>query len=261
MRSQVLCSAWATPADIPEAYRERVTDEQWERFLMQASEILWALSGRRWYGVGCEETATLRSTPPTAGRASWPYHSSWGQCACWSSASWVDDMLWPPRSWGAEHLSVAAIKLPRNPITSIVSVTEDGDTLDPSSYRLTRSGWLERLDGSWAVCGDVTDITYEFGEPPPEGGVQAAVLLAVQLMLDFVGDGKCRLPQRVTSITRQGISMSMIDPMDFLPDGKTGFYLVDLWLASVNPLHRPARGYMFSLDVPSTIKGATTDVP
>lgn len=260
-RSLVLCSAWATPADVPDEYRERVTDDVWERLLMQASEILWALSGRRWYGGGCEETATLRSNPPTAGRGSWPYDRSWGSCSCWASGTWVDDILWPPRDWAGTHVRPVAIHLPRAPITSIEEVTVDGVTLTPDQYRLTRSGWLERLDGFWDVCGDVTEVTYQFGEPPPEGGVQAVVTLAVQLMLDLVNDNRCRLPQRVTSITRQGISMSMIDPMDFLPDGRTGFYLIDLWLAAVNPLGRPARGYVFSLDMPTTAKGATTDVP
>jgi hypothetical protein len=262
-RSQVLCSAWATPADVPEPYRSHtgMTDEIWERLLMQASEILWALSGRRWYGGGCEETATLRSVPPTPGRANWPYDASWGSCACWATGTWIDDLLWPPTNWGGDHLAPTAVHLPRDPVTAVVSVTVDGELLDPSAYRLTRAGWVERLTGTWDVCGDVTDIVYQFGEPPPEGGVQAAVQLAIQLMLDLTGDSKCRLPQRVTSITRQGISMSMIDPMDFLPDGRTGFYLTDLWLASVNPHNRPARGSVWSLDIPTTATGGITNVP
>lgn len=263
-RSAVLCSAWATPADIPEQYRDRVTDDVWERLLLQASEIMWALSGRRWYGGGCEETATLRSFPPSAGAADWPYHASWGRCGCWRYGTWLGGAYYAPAVGaypGIEHPRPVAVRLPRNPVTSIVEVADGADIVDPADYRLTRSGWLERLDGSWAVCGDVTTITYRFGEPPPEGGVQAVVAYAVQLMLDLVGDSACRLPARVTSITRQGISMTMLDPMDFIPNGKTGLYLVDLWLASVNPHNRPQRGNMFSLDVPATIKGATTDVP
>jgi hypothetical protein len=261
-RSVVLCSAWATLADVPEQYQSLVDEPTWERLLMQASEILWALSGRRWYGAGCEETATLRSVPPTAGRGTWPYDPSWGACGCWASGAWIDDVLYPPLAHTGWHDTPIAIHLPRSPITAVTAVVEDGITLDPSAYRLTRAGWLERLDGrGWAVCFDVTDVTYQFGEPPPEGGVQSVVLLAVQLALDLVGDNRCRLPARVTSITRQGISMSMIDPMDFLPEGKTGFYLVDLWLSAVNPQHRPDRGRVFSLDIPTTVKGATTDVP
>lgn len=261
-RTKVLCSAWATPADVPTDIREKVTDDVWERLLLQASEILWALSGRRWYGGGCEETATLRSVPPTAGRGSWPYDVSWGRCPCWNAGVWLDGMLWPPATWGANHLAPIAIRLPRNPVTAVVEVVHDGVTVDPSAYRLNRAGWLERTDGAaWEVCNDTTTVTYEFGEPPPEGGVQAVVALATQMMYDLTGDSKCRLPQRVTSITRQGISMSMIDPMEFMPDGKTGFYLVDLWLTSVNPHNRPQRGTMWSLDVPTTVKGATTDVP
>lgn len=263
-RSAVLCSAWATPADIPSGYRDRVDDETWERLLLQASEIIWMLSGRRWYGAGCEETATLRSKPPQAGMSGWPYDASWGSCGCSSFGSWLDATWYAPapgRYPGIDHPEPIAVKLPRQPVQSIEEVTVSGVTLDPAAYRLTRSGWLERVDGGhWAVCGDVTDITYRFGEPPPEGGVQAVAAFAVQLMLDSVADARCQLPARVSNITRQGISVSVLDPMDFLTDGKTGFYLIDLWLAAVNPLHRPARGFVWSPDIPTTIKGATTDV-
>lgn len=261
VRTDVLCSAWATFADIPEDLRPLVDEPTWARLLMQASEILWALSGRRWYGGGCEETAVLRSVPPTAGRGNWPYDASWGRCPCWVTGTWVDDWLRPGRSWGGDHLAPTAVRLPRNPVTAITSVVVDGVTLAPGAYRLTRSGWVERLTGTWDVCNDLTEVTYQFGEPPPEGGVQAVVALAVELARDLVGDGECKLPQRVTSITRQGISMSMIDPMDFMPNGKTGLYLVDLWLTAVNPHNRPARGAVFSLDLPTTVKGATTHEP
>lgn len=254
VRTPVLCSPWATFADIPGPYQSLVDEPTWARVLMQASEILWALSGRRWYGGGCEETALLRSIPPTAGHGNWPYDQTWGWCPCWSAGTWDDGWPVPPASWGGDHLEPVAIKLPRDPVTAILSVTEGGTVLAADQYRLTRSGWLERLSGRWAVCGDETEIIYTFGEPPPEGGVQAVVALAVELARDIAGDGQCQLPQRVTSITRQGISMSMIDPMEFLPNGKTGLYLVDLWLAAVNPHNRPARGSVWSLDVPSTVR-------
>jgi len=262
-RSRVLCSAWATLADVPEEYQDRVTADVWDRLLMQASEIIWALSGRRWYGAGCEETATLRSKPPEAGRDTWPYDPSWGSCGCSTFGSWLETGWYPPvygRYPGIEHPEPIAIRLPRNPIATIVEVTVGGVTLDPTAYRLNRAGWLERVDGNhWIVCGDTTQVTYTFGEPPPEGGVQAVVTLAVQLMLDATGDAKCRLPARVTNLTRQGVSIAVMDPMDFLTNGRTGFYLIDLWLSAVNPHNRPARGYVWSPDIPTTIKGATTD--
>jgi hypothetical protein len=262
-RADVLCSSWATLADVPEQYRDRVDDDTWERLLMQASEIMWALSGRRWYGAGCQELATLRSYPPQAGRPGWPYDDTWGSCGCATYGSWLETGWYPPVAGsypGVTHPEPIAIKLPRNPV-AIVSVVEDGVTLDPDAYRVNRAGWLERVDGAhWRTCGDVTQVTYTFGEPPPEGGVQAVVTLAVQLMLDLVQDGKCRLPARVTNITRQGVSVSVMDPMDFLSNGRTGFYSIDLWLAAVNPDRRPMRGHVWSPDIPTTIKGIT-DVP
>jgi len=257
-RTSVLCSAWATLADVPEEHRDRVDELTWERLLLQASEILWALSGRRWLGGGCTETATLRAYPPQAGRGTWPYDASWGSCGCASYGTWLETGWYAPVAGlypGVDHVAPVAIKLPRDQVTAIVSITEAGVVMDTDDYRLTSAGWLERLNGPWRLCGDVTDVVYSFGSPPPEGGVQAAVALAVQMMLDLIGDARCRLPARVTSLTRQGVSMTMLDPMDFLPNGKTGLYAVDLWLATVNPHNRPQRGTMFSLDVPTTLRG------
>jgi hypothetical protein len=252
-RSDVLCSAWASPADIPERHRPLLSNEEWERVLMQASEILWALSGRRWFGGGCEDTATLRSVPPVPGRGSWPYEDSWGKCACWSYGTWHGGWLFPAPAGAAQHYAPMAVRLPEAPVTGVTSVTINGEPF--SDYRLTRSGWLERLDGNtWSVCDDSTQVVYTFGESPPEGGVQAAVALAVQLAMDEVGSEECQLPQRVTSVTRQGVSMTVLDPQEFLTNGRVGLYVVDLWLSAVNPQSRGQRGSVWSPDLPVTTR-------
>jgi hypothetical protein len=53
----------------------------------------------------------------------------------------------------------------------------------------------------------------------------------------------------VQSITRQGISMAILDPFDFLDNGRTGVYQFDLWLATVNPTGLPRRSRVFSPDI------------
>lgn len=250
--SAVLCSAWAEEADVPEQVRAEMalTGSQWQRALMIASEILWALSGRRWYGMGCLEEAYLRSVPPRPGTGSWPYHDSWGDCGCWGNAQWING--YPVSAWLGEwdHVGgVYAVKLPRDTVTGITSVTVNG--LPFTSYNLTRSGWLERLDGqAWDVCSGSTVVTYQHGEPPPLGGVQAAVTLGIELARDFFGIGKCRLPKRITSITRQGVTVDIADSLDILERGGTGLTSVDLWLRAVNPEARPQRAGVWSPDVP-----------
>lgn len=242
--SAVLCSPWATPADLPERYRSMESDENWERHLLRASEILWMLSGRRWYGQGCTAVATLRALP-RAGDATWPYHDSWGSCGCVTSAYYAL----------SEHHRPFAIQLPHRART-ITSVLIDGATLAAPSYRLTRAGWLERLDGQgWPMCGDSTVITYTYGEAPPASGVGAVVEFAIQLYLAEEGDGACQLPLRVQSITREGVSMAMIDPMEFLDKGRTGLYGVDLWLGAVNPKSRTQRATVWTPGSTKPVRG------
>lgn len=248
-RSQVLCSAWASPADVPEHRRSLLSDEEWAIVLMQASEILWMLSGRRFYGAGCTESATLRSTPPGAGEGAWPYHTSWGNCDCWDYGYWANGVLMPPSNYGQEHYSPMAIRLPRSPVT-VTSVTVNEVAF--TEWRVTRAGYLERTDGgSWNVCGDSTTVAYTFGEPPPETGVQAAVELAIQFALSRNNSQECELPARVQSVTRQGISVNVLDPQEFLSDGRTGLYMVDLFLAAINPLKRAQRARVWSPDIPT----------
>lgn len=244
--SPVLCSPWATPADVPAAIRTELglTDDQLAVQLMRASELLWMLTGRIWYGIGCHEEATLRSLPTSAPwRGDWITHSSWGECPCWlTSGSVVDHIAQPKR-----------VKLPRSPVQAITSVTVGGVLLDPSAYRLNHAGVLERVDGGlWQVCGGETVVVYTYGEAPPAGGRDAAVTLGVEFAREFHGLGGCRLPSNVTSLTRQEVTTTYADPNEFLDKGLTGLRSVDLWVRAINPQARPQRARVYSPDVPRT---------
>lgn len=231
--SEVLCSPWATPADIPDAVKDALPlpDSAYLDPLMRASEMLWALSGRRWYGAGCTERATL--VPALGG----DHDASWGVCGCWDLA--------PGAPFG--HMDQPrAVRLPRAP-AAVVSVVENGVTLPPTAYVLARAGWLERVDGGlWDVCSGTTVITYTFGEPPPRGGRAAAVTLGVEFAKDANGLTGCKLPKRTTSVTRQGVSIELFDPQDFLENGGVGIISVDLWIKSVNPGARTQQGSVWS---------------
>lgn len=249
-RSRVLCSAWALPNDVPEPDRALLSDPEWAKLLLWSSEILYYLSGRRWIGNGCTETATLRSMD---GDGTWPYHPSWGSCPCWSYGRWEGGYLYPPGlNVRLRHFQgPVGIQLPMSPIGVVTEVRENGVLLDPSKYRYSRSGWITRLDGqTWNTCLDTTTITYSYGEPPPEGGVQACVELAVERAAYARGD-QCAWPKTVTSSTRQGLSMEIPNPMDFISEGRTGLPGVDMWLGAVNPQARPQRGRVWSPDLPA----------
>jgi len=254
--SAVLCAAWATPADVPEQYRPLLSNELWDVFLMMSSEILFWLSGSQYAGGGCTETATLRSRPPAAGTGSWPYSRTWGECSCWSLGSWSDGRLIPPAPgvWTGNHYSPMAVRLPRDHVTAVTAVTFNGDPF--VAWKLDGAGWLERTDGKgWVVCGDVTEISYAWGVAPPEAGKRAAVALAVEFALAYNNDSSCQLPQRVQTVTRQGITVGVLDPQEFLDKGRTGIYLVDLFLVAANPHQLRRRARVWSPDIPVARRG------
>lgn len=256
--SPVLCSSWATSEDVPTTVRATVslTDAELDVQLLKASELLWALSGRRWLGAGCEEQATLRSVKPQPGLGTWPYHSTWGVCPCWSWGIWDAGYLWPASGWSGQHAAAPiAVQLPRSGVTAVTAVTINGDPF--TDWHLLPSGWLERTDGrGWDMCGDTTIISYEHGQPPPLGGRDAAVELGVELAKALTNDNSCRLPVRTLQVTRQGVSMTVLDPAEYLEKGKVGLPGVDLWLAAVNPKAIPQAAWVWSPDIPTTSRSS-----
>jgi hypothetical protein len=99
---------------------------------------------------------------------------------------------------------------------------------------------------AWPCCQDLSvalgsegtfQLTYSWGSAPPIGGTMAAAALGCQLAMGCQPEtiGRCRLPKRVTSITRQGVAVAaVLDPLDLFARGLTGLPEVDLWVASVN---------------------------
>ena len=95
--------------------------------------------------------------------------------------------------------------------------------------------------GSWC-------ITYQYGKPVPNGGRYAAAKFACQIALNDCGAEGCILPQRLKELTREGIAMAFADPLEFLDEGKTGIYEVDLWLQTVNPMRLQRRSRIYRAD-------------
>jgi len=239
--SSQVCSAWATVDDLPDN-KPDLPPERWAELLLVATEILWALSGRRWSGDGsCEATATL-------------YVENQRCCGWWPGGSPVAGYYVPALIPRGASVSQQAVKLPHDEVTEILTVTIGG--LAFAAWRHTGS-WLRRTDGlGWQDCGgrDVV-VEYLWGHAPPAGGKRAVVLLAIELGKDEVGDSSCKLPKRVVSVTRQGVSMMLIDPQTFLQRGKLGMPDIDQWLASVNPRGLAERGTVWSPDVPRATLG------
>lgn len=145
-----------------------------------------------------------------------------------------------------------SIRLRKRPVFSInqIRVGRERRVIPEDEWELYNGSSVRPADGaSWRVTGEI-EITYTAGAYPPEAGKRAARVLANELLLSRIDPGTCRLPERVTSISREGISMSVIDPQTFMEKGKTGIYEVDLFLNAVNPSGAKTKPRVTSPDLP-----------
>jgi hypothetical protein len=207
-----------------------------------ASELLYALSGRKFPGI---LSTVVRPVPylaqvGTSRRVPLP-QSSWGVC------------------WGGAHTrceSPTFIGLGRSPLIEITEVIIDGEVFDSINYRIDDAKWLVRTDCCpWPMCGcscDYFTIDFKWGEEPPQLGADAALILAAEMYRAMTPGMTCKLPARLTSIQRQGLTMAVIDPMDFMEKGLTGIYQVDMFLQAYNPGKQIRKPTVFSPDVINT---------
>jgi hypothetical protein len=230
-----VCSPWADADDLPEEVTGVHQPAVVQSMLFVASDQLWALSGRRWRGPGCTRRVTITESGGPAERA------VIARGAPVTSPGPVLDRL----------------MLPDDAVTEVTEVLDfAGVPIAAERWRLIDGRALEALDPATgrAVGWPWREITvaYAHGAPPPEGGRQAVITLASELLLARSASSACRLPKRVQTITRQGVSMTVLDPLDFFGKGLTGLPEVDAWLSSVNPGRARRRAAVFSPDVNRT---------
>lgn len=216
-------------------------------YIEAASEVMWMLGGRR-HGTCTDIVRPCRSDfIPVDG-----WHE-WGQG--WFPIRYAGEWFNVcNHSTGCSCAFLSEIKVPLSNVSSVTNVIVAGTVMDPADWRVDNGNMLVRLDGSlWPACQDVAapiddedswGVEFTWGADPGRLGELAVEELACELIKAKLGLA-CRLPQRVTTITRQGISMTLLDPQEFLRDGKTGLYLPDLWLQAVNPekLAQPSAVY------------------
>lgn len=127
------------------------------------------------------------------------------------------------------------------PAHEVFSVHYGETLLDPSEYILFNKRFLKLRNGViWNYACDQRGITvdYSYGMLPPQAGILAATTLANELLI-LMGEGsdmnQCRIPERVRSVSREGISFDLIDPQEFMDDGRTGIWEIDLFIRTANP--------------------------
>jgi hypothetical protein len=144
----------------------------------------------------------------------------------------------------------ARIRLRGRPVVRVIALRNKvGTIIDPSKYYLVDHSTIHVSAGTpWTPCN--TEITYEYGTPVPVAGRMAARTMALEFAKLWAGDDDCALPQRITSVSRQGISYTILDNQEFIDELRTGLYAVDLFLKTTNPDNARRKAKVFTPDVP-----------
>jgi hypothetical protein len=232
---------WAEIGDLPSTLLSQVTVDAAADAIETASFIIGQLAGGLYRPINC--VTEIYDTRVVLGQGSQPYPVFYnGQvfncngcstCTCECAGC------------GITHRT----RLRGTPVREVCGVWADGVPLEPNQYVLLDNAVLGFING--APC-DVHCLVarYYYGTGIPAGGRNAVLKLAEQLLISSMG-GECKLPTRVTSISRQGLSWTLLDPQDFLKDGRTGIYEIDLLLRALNPAGALRRARVFNPDVPN----------
>jgi hypothetical protein len=232
-----------------------------------ATAALWALTGMR-FGT-CEITLRpcARSCddgrfyddfgPPWEGGRSYPqpaligglwFNLTCGSCAGGCSCSTVSEVLLPA------------------PVHTIVEVLIDGTPMASGAYRVDNNRLLVRTDGGvWPRCNDLSkedteegtwSVTATYGEALPDGASLAVGQLACEIAKAAAG-GDCKLPAGLQQLVRQGVTISYPDVGELFRQGRTGLYLVDLFVSTWNPYGLRQRSRVYSVDRPTVRRAGT----
>lgn len=236
---------WIQPEDLGEYANTEFATEACE----VASYLLWAMSGRKYTGI---TTVTERYTCVLRNNRMGPSTKTN------SPVLFGGDVYNIPSGDYDEYSELTAdglspdarIRLRGRPVTKVIAMrNKTGKILDPSSYYLVDHSTIHVVAGTpWTPCN--TEITYEYGTPVPVAGKMAARTMALEFAKLWSGDDDCALPQRITSVSRQGVSYTILDNQEFIDELRTGLYAVDLFLKTVNPDNARRKAKVFTPDVP-----------
>lgn len=246
------CFGWVEAEDVAACCSVVVGSDYdlFEGAASSASQILYMLSGKQFSG-SCERVVRPGSDIPCGVQV-----LARGHVIGWENV---------PRD-----LDILKVLLPNYPVTEIVEVKIDGDTLTEDEYRLDGWRWLTRrpdADGNrqyWPgpqredredTEDDTFSIRYLFGQNPPQPGIDAAAQLACEIYKACPGnegvDGDCALPKNAVRVSRQGLTVEMKALTYNAREGwTTGMKLVDAFLNAYNPDGVKQRALIWSPDGP-----------
>lgn len=224
---------------------------QRQRVLRLATKVMWAATGRR-YGVCTNVVRPCGADRRCGDCGGFYFFNGWMR-------PFILNGLWRNCSCGCpcDCRPHCQIKL-AGWVDNVSQVLIDGVILAASAWRVDDNQWLVRTDGEcWPRCQDYNvdvpavgtlQVTYGRGEPVPLDVLDAASLLACEFAKSVCGDKTCRLPGRLQTLTRQGVTTSMVSIDMMLARNLTGLPEVDIVIMADNPYGRKQRAFFSSFD-------------
>lgn len=145
-------------------------------------------------------------------------------------------------------------------VHSITEIKIDGVIVSPSTYTVQAPNLLVRTAGAgcWPECQalDKPDtepgtwsVTYLRGTAPDAAASRMVTTLAAELQAPCEKRA-CRLPARVSSIVRDGVTYTILDDLSAFDKGRTGIPEIDMWIAAINPYGARSGLKVYSPDLP-----------
>lgn len=248
------CEPWTSLDEIVQVCRglcNPIDQDLVDRAVAWSSAVLYRLDGRRLRGL-CTVTVSACWDDTACGLCGtsftgWSVSSPIGPVA-WSGwyNVWRTNGPGPRSGCGCQtrcnrHLLLAPVGL----LAGVLSVTFDGVAQPADGFRIVDRVYVERIGAPWPTGTDI-GLTLRTGRPIPDDGRSAASELACHWLMAHGGaDGTCALPENLTSITREEVTLQLTSQADVerIADGLTGLPWVDRWLRSRKV---PPRARVFS---------------
>lgn len=241
-----MSSLWVQPEELGDYASTEYAQEACE----VASYLMWAMSGRKFTGVTTvTERYVCKARDYYFGGSSKNTQAVFAGANVYNlPAGTSDDLL----ELTADGLSPESrLRLRGRPVSRVLAIRSGvtNELLGESSYYLVDHSTIQiKVGAAWTPCN--VEVTYTYGTVPPTAGRMAARTLAIEFAKLWSDDETCALPQRVTSISRQGVSYTLLDSQDFIQEIRTGVYAVDLFLKTANPDGARVKSRVFSVDAP-----------
>lgn len=226
-----------------------IESEQYAGARDAAQSLLWSLTGSRFGSC----TVTERYRAGRAGDCGMPYKDA-------GTGLWHN---------GARSAHCCRLRLANAPVQNVARVVVHGVELAPGTYWLEGSE-LVRSGVCWPVGAECDpppiEVTYTWGislagpipadpeaDPPVPATPAAkyhymaayAMGEVIKEMVEGMCGRECKLPSRVASVTRQGVTVNFVSPTDLADAGLLGLVQADAFIRAVNPHGKRMRSKVY----------------